>query len=217
MIALAAFRVAAYVRSHRVYQALVPILAMLAIVYASRAPRGVEMAALTDSAVLIVPFLAWSARGVLDTEPDEQRVISATSVGGALRENAAGLLAALVTGTAFAALSLVAGFFLGLSSTPPASVTVAAVVLHVLSVVTGVTLGALTSRAILPSPAMSIMGLLLGFLFMLVVSMTPVYWLTVPLTAWMRAASAGDLPDRLPLLGGVALGWCLVGLAIYVA
>lgn len=215
MIALAAFRVAAYVRSHRVYQALLPVLIMLSIVYAGRAPRGEEAAALADSAVLIIPFLAWSARGLLDTEPDEQRVISATGVGGRGKDLAAGLLAASAVSLVFAALSLGLGLLRGLSAAPSPPVLVAAIVLHALAVLTGVTLGALTTRPILRSPAVSIMALVFGFVAMLLVSVSPLYWLTVPITTWMKAASAGTLPADLPALAAISLAWCAAGLAAY--
>ncbi|MEV0596678.1 hypothetical protein [Nonomuraea cavernae] len=215
MIALTAFRVAAYVRSHRVYQALLPILAMLAIIYSVRAPQGEEAAALTASAVLIIPFLAWSVRSLLDTEPGRQRVISATGAGSPLREEVAGLLASLVTSLAFAALALGCGLLLGLSATPPPAVLAMAVALHGLAVLAGLALGALTSRPILPSPALSTMGLVSGYLAMLLVGSSPVYWLTVPVTAWMRAADADRLAAELPHLAAVSLGWCLVALVGY--
>ncbi|MFI6793588.1 hypothetical protein ACIBG4_40290 [Nonomuraea sp. NPDC050383] len=215
MIALVVFRLAAYVRSHRVHQALLPIIITLSIVYASRAPRGSEAAALTDGAVLIIPFLAWAARSLLDTEPDEQRAISATAVGGRGRETAAGLLAALVACGAFATLALGCGLALGLSAAPPPGVSVAGVVVHALAALTGVALGALTSRAVVPSPAFSIMGLVGGFLVMLVLSVSPAYWLTVPVAAWMKAAAADRLVAELPGLSAISLAWCLVGLGVY--
>ncbi|MEU8250375.1 hypothetical protein [Nonomuraea sp. NPDC048916] len=215
MIALTSFRIAAYVRSHRVYQALLPILAMLAIVYATRAPKGEEAAVLTDSAVLIIPFLAWSARSLLDTEPDQQRVISATAAGGALREQAAGLLAALVTSLGFAAFAMGWGLLLGLSATPSPAVLAMGAVMHGLAVLAGLALGALTSRPILPSPALSFMALVSGFLTMLLVGASPVYWLTVPVTAWMKAAGTGRLAAELPHLAAVSLGWCLLALIGY--
>ncbi|NUW37967.1 hypothetical protein HTZ77_42205 [Nonomuraea sp. SMC257] len=215
MIALVVFRIAAYVRSHRVFQALLPILVMISIVYASRAPRGAEAAALTDSAVLVIPFLAWAARGLLDTEPDEQRAISATGAGGRLREVAAGLLAALVTCTAFAALTLGCGLMLGLSATPSRGVVSAGVVLHGLAVLAGVALGALTSRPVMPSPAYSVTALVAGFLMMLLVGASPAYWLTVPVTAWMKAAGAGRLVTELPGLTAISLAWCLAALTVY--
>jgi hypothetical protein len=216
MIALAAFRLAAYVRSHRVHQALLLTLALLAIVYGSRAPKGAEASVLADGAVLIIPVLAWATRSLLDTEPDRQREMSAITVGGRGREVAAGLLASVVACAVLTVLALGWAVFLGLSERPGRGVLGAALVLHGVAIFAGIALGALTSRAILRSPAVSIMMLLLGFLLMLLVSASPLYWLTVPVVTWMRAASAGHLPDRLPQLAAVSLAWCAAGLALYV-
>ncbi|MFG1949162.1 hypothetical protein [Nonomuraea sp. NPDC048826] len=215
MIALSGFRLAAYVRSHRVHQALLPILAVLAVVYATRAPAGQEAAVLADSAVMIVPFLAWAARSVLDTEPDRQREMSAVLAGGRGRELAAGLLAALAACATFAGLALAWGVLLGMSAGPPGAVLAAGIALHALSTLTGLTLGALTSRALLPSPALSIMALVSGFVAMLLISASPLPWLTVPLTVWMREAGADRLVAQLPGLGAVSLAWCLLGLTAY--
>jgi len=212
---LAAFRLAAYVRSHRVHQALLLTLALLAILHSNRAGQGQEASVLTDSAVLILPILAWAARSLLDTEPDQQRQMSATSVGGRGRELAAGLLAAVAAGTGFAALALVTALLIGVSAIPSAPVLMAGLALHGLAVLAGTALGALTSRVILPSPALSIMALLGGILIMLTVGASPLYWLTVPIMTWMRAANAGLLLDRLPELAAVSLVWCLIGLAAY--
>ncbi|MEU6797923.1 hypothetical protein ABZ907_40030 [Nonomuraea wenchangensis] len=215
MIALTVFRLAAYVRSHRVYQSLLLVLALLAILHSSRAPRGEEAGVLADAAVLIVPVLAWSARSLLDTEPDRQRELSAVSVGGRGRELAAGLLAALVTCGALAAAGLAAALLLGTSARPSPGVLAAGVAMHGLAALTGTALGALTSRAVVRSPAVSIMGLVFGFLLMLLLSASPVYWLTVPLVVWMRAANDGDLVARFPELAAVSLVWCLLALAWY--
>ncbi|WP_188190805.1 hypothetical protein [Nonomuraea sp. SYSU D8015] len=215
MIALATFRLAAYVRSHRVYQAALLALAMLAILHGSRAPRGEEAGVLTDTAVLIIPILAWAARSLLDTEPDQQRELSAVTTGGRGRELAAGLMAAFTTCAGFAGMGLAASLLLGVSATPEPAVLVAGIALHALAALTGTALGALTSRAILPSPALSIMSLVLGFLLMLLLSASPLYWLTVPVVVWMRAANDGELIGRFPELAAVSLAWCLLALTLY--
>ncbi|MFI6500822.1 hypothetical protein [Nonomuraea typhae] len=214
-MALTHFRISAYILSHRVYQAIVPILILQAILYASRAPLGSEAAVLTDSAALIIPMLAWSTRSLLDTEPDEQRIVSATTAGGRGRELAAGLLAALTVNLIFAAFALACGLIMGISAAPAPDVLAAAISLHILAALAGLALGALTSRAILPSPALSIMALLFGYLAMLLISITPAFWLTVPVTAWMKAAGAGALVSDLPVLAGASALWCAVGLAGY--
>ncbi|MFI6319552.1 hypothetical protein ACIBG8_18615 [Nonomuraea sp. NPDC050556] len=215
MIALTRFRISAYIRSHRVYQAFLLLLIVIGMVYSNRAPVGGELAALTDAAVLIIPVLAWSARSLLDTEPDDQRIISATAVGGPFREVTAGLAAVLAVNLVFAGLTFGWGLLLGLSASPSSGVLGTAGALHFLALLTGTALGALTSRPILRSPALSIMALLVGFLAMLLLSIGPLYWLTVPVTLWMRAAGAGTLVDQLPALGAISLGWALLGLAAY--
>ncbi|UBU15337.1 hypothetical protein [Nonomuraea gerenzanensis] len=215
MIPLAAYRLTAYVRSHRVYQALLLTLALLAIVHGSRAPKGAEATVLVDGAVLLVPILAWAARSLLDTEPDRQREMSAIQVGGRGKEVAAGLLAAFAACVVFAALGLLWALFAGVSGSPPSGLLLAALLLYVVSALAGTALGALTSRAILPSPAISIMSLLLGFLGMLLLSSTSLYWLTVPLISWMKAANSGELLGHFPELTAISLAWCLIGLAAY--
>ena len=215
MIALAGYRVAAYVRSHRVYQALLLAFALLAILYGSRAPAGEEGSVLADGAVLLVPVLAWAARSLLDTEPDRQREMSAVLVGGRGKEVAAGLLAAFAVCAAFAALGMGWALLLGITRWPSGGVLGAAALLYAVSALTGTALGALTSRAVLPSPAVSIMTLVLGYLAMLLLSAMAPEWLTVPLISWMRAASSGELAVRLPELGAISLVWCAVGLAAY--
>ncbi|MFB4281225.1 hypothetical protein ACBJ59_38455 [Nonomuraea sp. MTCD27] len=216
MIALAAFRLAAYVRSHRVYQALLLMLAMQAVIHGNRAPRGEEATVLTDGGVLIIPVLAWTARSLLDTEPDRQREMSAVQVGGRGREVVAGLLAAFAACAVLAALALGWAMLLGITGSPSSGVLGAALLLYALSALAGTALGALTSRAVLPSPAVSIMTLLFGFIAMLLVSATSLYWLTVPLLRWMKAANSGDLVAQFPQLASISLAWCVVGLGAYV-
>jgi hypothetical protein len=170
---------------------------------------------LVDGAVLLVPVLAWAARSLLDTEPDRQREMSAIQVGGRGKEVMAGLVAAFTACAVFAALGLLWALMVGVSGSPPSGVLLAALVLYVLSALAGTALGALTSRAVLPSPAISIMSLLLGFLAMLLLSSTSLYWLTVPLISWMKAANSGELLGAFPELAAISLAWCLIGLAAY--
>jgi hypothetical protein len=176
---------------------------------------GEEAAALADGAVLVIPILAWATRSLLDTEPDQQRLMSAVTVGGRGRELAAGLLAALLTSLVFIVVSFGWALLLGVSAMPSPGVFAAVAVLHGLAVLTGLAIGALTSRVILPSPAISIMVLVFGFLVMLLLSASPAYWLTVPVVPWMKAAGSAELIARLPWLGTVSLAWCAIGLAGY--
>lgn len=49
---------------------------------------------MVTASCLALPVLAWLARQVLDAEPDDQVLMSALAVGGAVRGTLAGLVAA---------------------------------------------------------------------------------------------------------------------------
>ncbi|MEV4457973.1 hypothetical protein [Microbispora sp. NPDC049633] len=212
VIALARFRVAGYVASHRALQPLIGLLALLAILYATAVPAGQEIAATADSAAMLVPVLAWAARGLLDTEPDEQRSVALSALGP--RELVSGLLAAFSSLLVLAAVAE-AALLTRLAASPTLTVLLAGVWLHLLSAVAGLTLGALTSRPILPSPAVSTIALILGYLSMLVISLAGGRWLTVPVMGWMRDAHHGELQATLPLLTVQSLLWPAIGLTAY--
>ena len=212
VIALTRFRVAGYVASHRALQPLIGLLALLAVLYATAIPAGQEIGATADSAAMLVPVLAWAARGLLDTEPDEQRSVAISALGP--RELMSGLLAAFTSLVVLAAIAE-AALLARLAASPTLGVVLAGVWLHLLSVTAGLALGALTSRPILPSPAVSTIALILGYLWMLVVSLAGARWLTVPVMGWMRDAHHGALPAGLPLLTVQSLLWPAIGLAAY--
>jgi hypothetical protein len=212
MIALARFRLAGYARSHRALQPLIALLPLLAILYAGPVPAGEELGAMADSAGILLPVFAWAARGLLDTEPDEQRMISI--VADRRGELLSGIIAACVFDlglTLIGELALLAR----LSADPGIGVLMAGVCLHLFSVIAGVALGALTSRPVLPSPAVSSLVLILGYLGMLLVSASGARWLTVPVMSWMKDGHHDVLLGHLPLLTVQSLLWPLLGLAAY--
>jgi hypothetical protein len=212
MIALARFRLAGYARSHRALQPLIALLPLLAILYAGPVPAGEELGAMADSAGILLPVFAWAARGLLDTEPDEQRMISI--VADRRGELLSGIIAACVFDlglTLIGELALLAR----LSADPGIGVLMAGVCLHLFSVIAGVALGALTSRPILPSPAVSSLVLIFGYLGMLLVSASGARWLTVPVMSWMKDGHHDVLLGHLPLLTVQSLLWPLLGLAAY--
>ncbi|GII59362.1 hypothetical protein Pth03_77510 [Planotetraspora thailandica] len=212
MIALARFRLAGYARSHRALQPLIALLPLLAILYATPVPAGEELGAMADSAAILIPVFAWAARGLLDTEPDEQRMIAITAIG--RRELLSGLLAACIFGLGLAAIGEIA-LFSRLSGQPSLGVSMAGVALHLFAVLTGVAIGALTSRAILPSPAISSLALIIGYLAILLLSLSTVRWITVPVMSWMKDGHDGVLLDHLPLLSVQSLMWPILGLTAY--
>ncbi|MGI5491856.1 hypothetical protein [Microtetraspora malaysiensis] len=212
MIALTWFRLAAYVRSHRAFQPFFGLLILLAILYGYPIPAGAELGAMADSAAILIPVFAWAARGLLDNEPDEQRMMAITSVG--RREAVVGIIAAWIFNAGLAAVSF-AVLTLRLSARPEVAAVLAGVGLHLIAILVGTTLGALTSRPILGSPAASTLALLLGYLAVLLLSLSGLPWLTVPLMLWMREAHQGELLAHFPALAAWSLLWPLIGLAAY--
>ncbi|GIH74962.1 hypothetical protein [Planobispora longispora] len=215
MIALIRFKLAAYARSHRLLQPLTGLFIMMVIFYSTLVPPGKELPSYADSAGLLIIVFAWAARGLLDTEPPAQRLISATSAGGPRREVAAGLLAALAVNLGLAAIAVALPLLHGFAVTPPAGDVARGAGLHLLGLSAGTALGALTSRPILPSPATSMLTLFGGYLALLLASLTPAGAFAVPVMPWMRAANAGTLDEILLQVTAATLFWSAAGAAVY--
>ncbi|GAA1522512.1 hypothetical protein GCM10009677_64360 [Sphaerisporangium rubeum] len=215
--ALTRFKLAAYVKAHRVIQPFLGLLVVMIVLYSTRVTPGQELATYSDSAALLVPVLAWSVRGLLDAEPDVQRLISATAASRPGREVVSGLLAGAAVAAGLAVLALVVPLGIGFTTFPGVTVLAGGAALHVLSLVTGTALGALTSRPVLPDPAVSTLVLIGGYAVVLLLSLTPFTWLTVPIIGWIRGASEpAFLTASLPGLAAVTLAWCALGLLAYV-
>jgi hypothetical protein len=193
--ALARFQVCGYVRSLRVLQPLVVILLIitLGLLQWPSGPRRAELAvgALGDVAVFVFPICAWTARSLLDTQPDEQRALSATAIGRPVVSAVAGLLAAYAVNLCLGALLLAAPVAQCASTgTGPAPIAAGAA-LTALVVLAGTLLGAFTQRSIIPSPGHSLLALLGGVTAALLLSLGPLSPLSVPMVEWLRAAHAG--------------------------
>ncbi|MFF5209896.1 hypothetical protein [Streptosporangium sp. NPDC000396] len=216
MIPLVRFKLTAYARSHRLLQPVIALFATLIIFYSSVTPPGKELSSYADSAGLLILVFAWAARGLLDTEPPAQRLISMTAAGRPNREVGAGLLAALTVNLGLAAIAIVLPMILSFATTPTSGDVARGAGLHLLGLSVGTALGALTSRPILSSPATSMLALFGGYLTLLLTSLTPVGRFTVPIMPWMRAANEGTLDRVLLPLAAAALFWVAAGVAVYV-
>ncbi|MEV5408450.1 hypothetical protein AB0K60_06310 [Thermopolyspora sp. NPDC052614] len=215
-VALVRFKVAAYARSHLILQPFLALLVLLILLYSTRVPAGDELAAYTDSAIFLTIVCGWTARSLLNCEPDTQRLISMTSAGRPHREVVAGVVAAVVVNLGLAAPAIAVPLAIGFAAMPGGGVIGVAAVLHLLGVSAGTALGALTSRPLLPSPATSLLTLVGGYVTMIVLSLTPLAWASaVPAVVWMRAVNDGDLVARLPLFAAHTLAWSGVALAAY--
>ncbi|GAA2860418.1 hypothetical protein GCM10010517_19050 [Streptosporangium fragile] len=215
MTHLARFKLAAYARSHRLFQPVIALFAMLLIFYSTLVPPGKELSSYADSAGLLILVFAWAARGTLDTEPPTQRLISMTAAGRPGREIGAGLLAALTVNLGLAAIAVAMPLLHGFAATPAPGDLVRGIALHALGLSVGTALGALTSRPILGSPAAAMLALFGGYVAMLLVSLTPAGPFAVPIMPWMRAANAGALDASLPALAAAALFWSAAGITLY--
>ncbi|WP_329091325.1 MULTISPECIES: hypothetical protein [unclassified Streptosporangium] len=215
MIHLVRFKLAAYARSHRLLQPMIGLFAMLIIFYSTLTPPGKELSAYADSAGLLILIFAWAARGLLDTEPPTQRLISMTAAGRPGREIGAGLLAALAVNLGMAAIAIGLPLIHGFAAMPTSADLTLGIALHVLGVSAGTALGALTSRPILASPAVSMLALFGGYLALLLISLTPVGRLSVPIMPWMRAANDGLLDTVLLPISAATLFWTAAAVILY--
>ncbi|MEO5874613.1 MAG: hypothetical protein ABIS86_19715 [Streptosporangiaceae bacterium] len=221
MIALARFQLDGYLRSLRVLHPLIAV-GLILVIFLFDGPGGPHAADLAvgsygDVAAFLFPVAAWAARGLLDTEPDVQRDLSALAVGG--RAAPAGLLAAylvnIILGTALLLPVVIQGVMVGV----PAGATLAGIALMLLVAVPATLLGAWTSRAVIASQAVSILVLLGGSALILVLGLGPLSWLTIPMITWLHAAhhGAAAFTSVLPGVAAQTLLWSAVTGAAYTA
>ncbi|KAB2341855.1 hypothetical protein [Actinomadura rudentiformis] len=215
MIALARFQVSGYLRSLRILQPVIVIFLILALLL-SQAPANARLAAgaFGDVAAFMFPVWAWTARALLDTQPDEQRALSATAARHHLTPAFAGLLAAYAVNLALGVAVIAVPTAQGLSAGLDAGAVSAGLALNLLVAAAGTFLGAWTSRAIIPDPGVSLLALLGGAAAALLLSIGPLSWLSVPMVDWIRAAHDGpdDLIAAFPGLGlHIALWTAAVG------
>jgi hypothetical protein len=219
MIAVIRFQLSGYLRSVRALHPVLALALLLAIVFSSPlggTPAQIRHGALTalaDLAALIFPICAWAARGLLDTEPDVQRHLTAVAVG-RWRAVGAGTVAAYLF---CLVLTLAAPLYVlaqaaGALDAPTA---LAGVALLPLSALPATALGALTSRAVIPSTGTSILVLLGVCGLNLIFGLGPLRVVTVPMIDWMREAAHGDLTRAFPELALRTLGWTVVAGALY--
>jgi hypothetical protein len=222
VLALVRMRLASYVGLQRVWPPLVAALALLAVAHGGGAAPPNQGYAF--SAALLFGVFGWQTKLVLDTEPDEQRLLARIGVGSQGREVAAGLLAALAMALPVIVLGVVAPPLVGavdLSGGWPewAAWIAFAGWLHVLSATCGLAVGALASRPVMTGVGWSAMVLLAVPVLVLVLgsrqAQTP-RWLVPQLFAASRIDAAADLASA-GVITLHALGWAALLLAGYAA
>jgi hypothetical protein len=220
VIALSRFQIAGYLRSLRVLHPLIVIFLLLIVVMKDgpSGPQAKDLAtgSLGDAAAFLLPIGAWATRALLDTQPDVQRDLSALSVcagqGGHDTPALAGLLAGYVITLFLAALLLALPLFQGLAVGVDTPALLTGIALSLLVAAAATVLGAWTSRAVIPSPAVSILALLGGSLAVLLLSLGPLEWLSIPMVGWLRAAHHGPnaFVSALPTMALHIAIWCAV-------
>jgi hypothetical protein len=193
MIALTRFHLDGYLRSLRVLHPLIAIVLILVIfLLGPGGPSSADLAvgSYGDVAAFLFPIAAWAARGLLDTEPDGQRDLSSLAVG--RRTVPAGLLAAYLLNLALGAALLGPVLAQGVQAGADSGATAAGIILALLVAVPATLLGAWTSRAVIPSQAVSILVLLGGSVLILILGLGPLSWLTLPMIHWLHAAHHGS-------------------------
>ncbi|GAA1529167.1 hypothetical protein GCM10009678_08880 [Actinomadura kijaniata] len=211
MIALARFQLDGYVRSLRVLQPLVVIFLVVALVL-SQWPSGetpedtVEAATgtLGDVPAFLFFVWAWTARALLDAQPDVQRDLSAVAARRRDVPVLAGLLAAYTVNLVLGALALASPLLQSVLVGVPASALLTCVGLALLVNAAATALGAWTSRAVIPAPGTALLALLGALVAALLLGLGPLNPLAVPILDWVRAAHAGPaaFTDAYP---GIAL------------
>jgi hypothetical protein len=216
------FQLSGYIRSVRVLHPILALALLLAVVFSSPlggTPAQVRQGALNavaDLAVLVFPICAWAARALLDTEPDAQRHITAVAAG-RWRAVVAGSAAAYVCSGVLALIAPIYPLIQAAGSGLDAQVAVLSVALLPLSALAATALGALTSRAVMPSPGTSILVLLGVCAANLILGLTPLHFLAVPMIEWMRAAGHGTaaFTHAFPLIALRTLVWTALAGASY--
>lgn len=157
--ALAWMRLRAYVRSQRALGPALAAVVLLGIAYAG-GPSSAKQAYGFSAAVLLAAY-AWSAKTLLDLEPDEQRMIARASVGSARRELVAGLLAALTATLPIVVLaSLLPTAFGFVHADSPADFARALLLgfwCHSMAALCGTGIGALASRPVTASTGWAVL------------------------------------------------------------
>lgn len=222
MIAVMRFQLAGYLRSVRALHPVLALALLVGVVFSAPLGAGAAeirqgaLTALGDLATMTFPISAWAARGLIDTEPDAQRHVTAVTAGW-WRSVAAGPLAAYGFAACLALAAPLYPVAEGARYGLRPSVIAAALALTLASTLAATVLGALTSRAMLPSPGASILVLLGACGANLLLGIGPLRVLTVPMIEWMRAAADGPsaFAAAVPALLLRTLAWAAVAAALY--
>jgi hypothetical protein len=220
--ALVRMRLSGYVRTGRFLPPLISCLVVLGTLYGGGAAQAGE--AYGVSAIVLFPVLAWQTKLLLDAEPDVQRRLARVAVGGAGREIASGLVAALLVAVPVVAIALVLPWVVGGVRGPehPGEMSLASGITiglwaHVMVVPPALGLGAWASRAVTHTFGKGAAVLLSGAVFAIVLGVrdSPAWWLAPPLLRTARLAEHGFAALTLAGLSAQVAVWSAIVLGGY--
>ncbi len=172
---------------------MAPLVALVALQLIGLAGGAQQAAVLmVTSACFALPVLAWVARQVLDAEPDDQVLLSALAVGGAVRGTLAGLTAAYAVTAPLALLCGFGSLLLVDSDKVPGGVLLSGTALALVTALAAVGIGALASRSVAGSGAAPVVVLVGAPVLVAVLGLTrnPIVTALVPrLDAAVRATN----------------------------
>lgn len=223
MTALVRFQVAGYARSLRVLHPLI-VVALVVVLVLVQGPAGPDASDLAvgtfgDVAAFMFPVWAWAARALLDTQPDEQRALTALAARRRSTPTFAGLLSAYAVNVSLGVVALVIPLFQAIQVESRGSAILAGCALNLLVVVPGTLIGAWTSRAVISDPGVSLLALLSALTAAILLGIGRFSWLSVPLIDWLRIAHDGsaEFTSHFPgVAGHLALWSALAGIAYLV-
>jgi hypothetical protein len=216
-LALASMRINAYARSQRALGPLLGTLVLAGIAHAGG--QASPQQAYGFSAALLFGVLAWQTKLILDTEPDEQRMIARVSIGSAPKEAVAGILAALACAVPIVLVGLFAPALLralDLERTNLLAALALGLLIHALAVFAGLGVGALASRAVVPATGWAALILVGAPVLVLVLGSrtSPVAHLLVPQFFGLAKLGPDDAAGTATLTAH-ALAWAAILLAWY--
>lgn len=146
VVALVGFRLRGALSGRVLLAPLVALVALQLVGLAGGAQPAVAL--MVTSACLAFPALAWTARQVLDAEPDDQVLLSALAVGGTARGTLAGLLAAYTVAAPLAAACAWVSLLLVDQDAAPGLVVLAGTALALVTALAAVAVGAFAARSL---------------------------------------------------------------------
>ncbi len=219
------FQLLGFVKSSR---ALPPsILGLLVLLVLNGTGRAPAVATYATSAVVMFPIFAWTARQLIETEPDVQRALSAIAVGSRLRAQLTTLSSAAVSCLTIVVAAMVVPWIVGAITVPTGdrlgTDLALGFVLQLLAVVPAVAIGAWASRPVIVNRGASMLTLVGASVASILAGVEA--WggvasaVAPPLGSSARAAAAGphDLLGHLPMLLARALVWSAVTGAAWLA